>query len=112
MLGLSEEHLRDAMAEIARHLLALGVSLVYGGDLRAHGFTELLFELVARHRRSGNAGDERTNVTNYLAWPVHIGFGTADVDRIVADLEGCAELVFLTREGTRWALARPRSPRA
>jgi hypothetical protein len=45
-LGLSEEHLRDAMAEIARHLLALGARLVYAGDLRAHGFSELLFELL------------------------------------------------------------------
>jgi hypothetical protein len=26
-LGLSDEHLRDAMAEIARHLLALGARL-------------------------------------------------------------------------------------
>ena len=33
-LGLAPEHLRDAMAEIARHLLALGARLVYGGDLR------------------------------------------------------------------------------
>ena len=72
VLGLSDEHLRDAMAEIARHLLALGVRLAYGGDLRASGFTELLFELVARHRRDADEGDERTGVTNYLAWPVHI----------------------------------------
>ena len=51
VLGLGDEHLRDAMAEIARHLLALGARLIYGGDLRQHGFSDLLFELVARHRR-------------------------------------------------------------
>lgn len=44
-LGLSDGHLRDAMVEIARHLLALGARLVYGGDLRQYGFSELLFEL-------------------------------------------------------------------
>ena len=33
-LGLSDGHLRDAMAEIALHLLASGNSLTYGGDLR------------------------------------------------------------------------------
>jgi H+/gluconate symporter-like permease len=54
VLGLTDEHLRDAMAEIARHLLALGARLAYGGDLRAYGFTDLLFELVARHSRDAD----------------------------------------------------------
>ena len=49
VLGLSNEHLQDAMAEIALHLLSSGMSLAYSGDLRAHGFTELLFELVRLH---------------------------------------------------------------
>ena len=49
-LGLSEEHLQDAMTEIALQLLSSGKSLAYGGDLRVHGFTELLFELVERYR--------------------------------------------------------------
>ncbi len=35
VLGLSQQHLYDAMTEIARHLLALGARIVYGGDLRA-----------------------------------------------------------------------------
>src|SRR5690606_9979930 len=72
MLGLGKEHLEDAMAEIARHLLALGARLLYGGDLRQKGFTELLFELVARHRRDADIGDERVGVTNVLAWPFHV----------------------------------------
>ena len=50
VLGLSDGHLRDAMAEIALLLLASGKSLAYGGDLRQHGFTQLLAELVGRHR--------------------------------------------------------------
>jgi hypothetical protein len=58
-LGLSDEHLRDAMAEIARHLLALGARLIYGGDLRSGGFSRLLFELVARHHRDADEGDNR-----------------------------------------------------
>lgn len=32
LLGLSEQHLSDAMTEISRHLLALGSRIVYGGD--------------------------------------------------------------------------------
>ncbi len=69
VLGLAEEHLRDAMAEVARHLLAMGARLVYGGDLRAYGFTELLFELVARHRRDADIGDNRAGVVSYT--PTH-----------------------------------------
>jgi hypothetical protein len=114
-LGLSDEHLKDAMAEIARHLLALGARLVYGGDLRAHGFTELLFELVARHRRDADDGDIRPAVINYLAWPVHIYMKAKDLERLSADLAGSAELICLTLDGRRLTLVErqklaPRQP--
>ena len=104
ILGLSDEHLRDAMAEIARHLLALGARLVYGGDLRAYGFTELLFELVARHRRDGDEGDERTSATDYLAWPVHISQSMADLERFNSELAGSAGLVLLSLDGDRLSM--------
>ena len=81
ILGLIDEHLRDAMTEIARHLLALGARLAYGGDLRQHGFTELLFELAARHRRDADEGDHRMSVEDYLAWPAHISQTMADLER-------------------------------
>ncbi len=42
-LGLGEGHLKEAMAELALQLLAADISLAYGGDLRAHGFTQFLF---------------------------------------------------------------------
>jgi hypothetical protein len=38
-LGLSDRHLRDVWAEVARQLLTAGARLLYGGDLRAQGFT-------------------------------------------------------------------------
>lgn len=99
-LGLSDQHLRDAMTEIARHhLLALGARIVYGGDLRENGFTELLFELVARHRRDANEGDERSGILNYLAWPVHIQKPVHELEQIQADLNGVAKLVLLDLQG-------------
>lgn len=107
-LGLSEGHLRDAMAEIARHLLASGARLVYGGDLRQHGFSELLFELVARHYRGPDEGDGSVGVTNYLAWPVHIMQSVSDLEAALADLEGSAELVCLRLDGTRLPIAERR----
>lgn len=98
-LGLSEAHLQDAMVEIARHLLALGSRLVYGGDLRPNGFTEILFELVARHRRDADAGDGRAAIQNFLAWPVHIGQAPGELQRFSADLAPDAELVCIDERG-------------
>ncbi|MCW2484426.1 hypothetical protein J5069_00795 [Candidatus Symbiopectobacterium sp. NZEC127] len=99
VLGLSEQHLYDAMTEIARHLLALGARIVYGGDLRVNGFTELLFELVARHRRDADEGDERPSILNYLAWPVHMQKDVSDLEKFSADLIGMAKLVLFNRDG-------------
>ena len=98
-LGLAPEHLRDAMAEIARHLLAMGARLVYGGDLRTNGFTELLFELVARYRRDADVGDDRPAVVNYLAWPVVMSKPAAEMHSLVEELTGLAELHLLDRHG-------------
>ncbi len=100
VLGLSDQHLRDAMTEIARHMLALGAKLVYGGDLRQYGFSELLFELVARHRRDADQKDNQVGVTNYLAWPVHIVKPFSDLEKVAANLVGAAELVCLTLGGS------------
>lgn len=98
-LGLAEEHLRDAMAEVARHLLAMGARLVYGGDLREDGFTELLFELVARYRRDADVGDSRPAIANYLAWPVHRSMQLEAIQAVSQSLKGLAELHFLDSQG-------------
>ena len=103
-LGLAPEHLRDAMAEIARHLLAMGARLVYGGDLRTNGFTELLFELVARYRRDADLGDARPAVVNYLAWPIIVSKSAAELQGLAKELTGLAELHCLDREGAELAI--------
>lgn len=98
-LGLGKEHLEDAMTEVARHLLAIGASLLYGGDLREEGFSRLLFELVARHQRDSDIHDGRTCVTNYLAWPVHISLPADQIKRLDEALRGFSELVCLDQRG-------------
>jgi len=102
-LGLSQEHLQDGMVEVARHLLALGARLNYGGDLRSGGFSELLFEIVQRHGRDINE-DSPQAVTNFLAWPVHLRMPFADVERAAVELKGIAELVCLDENGKRMLL--------
>ena len=106
-LGLSEGHLRDAMAEIALHMLASGRSLAYGGDLRQHGFTELLAELVGRYRNHPRHGGTIV-VTDYLAWPVHIRMGENELAAFSAEHKPAARLVFLGPDGARLALAQRR----
>jgi len=71
-LGLSELHLQDAMLEIARHCLAQGATLVYGGDLRPGGFTENLLDLVRYHNDALHKSF--APVRNFLAWPLLINF--------------------------------------
>lgn len=100
VLGLGDEHLQDAMAEMARHLLALGARLIYGGDLRQNGFSNLLFELVARHRRDADEDDTRTGVTNYLAWPVHIQQPVGELEAQIVEVEDFAEIICLRIDGS------------
>lgn len=99
-LGLAEEHLRDAMAEVARHLLAMGARLVYGGDLRADGFSQLLFELVARYRRDADVGDDRPGVQSFLAWPIVSARPAEEWLKLAKDIEGVVELHCLDRRGS------------
>jgi SLOG cluster2/Elongation factor G, domain IV/Elongation factor G C-terminus/Elongation Factor G, domain III len=100
VLGLGKEHLVDSMAEVARHLLAMGARLIYGGDLRPGGFTDILFELIARYRRDADLGDEHLGVTNVLAWPVHLTFDTQQLRDLSESLKGVADIVFLTLDGS------------
>jgi hypothetical protein len=103
VLGLGVEHLQDAMAEIARHLLACGGKLAYGGDLREGGFTELLFEIVDRYRPSSD--DQRILVENYLAWPVHALSSVEKLKTLQGALKGLADLVLLKPDGKRMELS-------
>src|SRR6478735_8072282 len=75
-LGLSELHVRHAFIEICRHVLAKGWSVAYGGDLRAAGYTETMFDLARTYDRKELAGPER--VLSYLAWPLWLDLSAKD----------------------------------
>jgi len=98
-LGLSDGHLRDAMAEIALNVLASGASLAYGGDLRKHGFTELLAELIVRYRNHPRHRGSIV-VTDYLAWPVHVRMASDEILAFSAEHEPAVQLVFLSMDGS------------
>ncbi len=88
-LGFGEVHLKDALIEFARYMLAAGATLAYGGDLRAGGFTHTLFDIVSTYKGAG--GQEANRVKNYLAWPIHL---LLTVEQR-AELKTCAEIIAL-----------------
>lgn len=107
--GLSDGHIRDAMIDIATHLLAAGDNLAYGGDLRPGGFTLTLFELVHRYTRHPIAGDHNSapttlagsspRVANYLAWPVHVSMTSATLESMTGEFNDFATTVLLNLDG-------------
>ena len=98
VLGFSEGHLQETMAEFAIYLLASGENLAYGGDLRSGGLTKLLFELVMRYRPQE---DNAARVIDYLAWPVHVRMDATDLAALAAELQGFAQLALIGQDG-RW----------
>ena len=104
-LGVSVDSLWDLFVELAIELLASGVDLAYGGDLRERGFTEVLFELAGRYQRPGQT---MIRVTNYFAWPVHIQMSMSDLDEVAANVDHVAHLAFVGLNGTRMSTSERR----
>lgn len=65
-LGLSEEHLKDISIEIARYLIVNGATMLYGGDLRNGGYTELFSELSYQYKY---LSDKENKFVNYFPFP-------------------------------------------
>lgn len=98
-LGLSEAHLVEAMCEVSRHMLALGATLLYGGDLRSRGFTRLLYELVSRYRKDSIDFRNVVSVINYLPWPSIIKTTPDELSSLRDDLLETAEICLLDIDG-------------
>ncbi len=74
--GMGQIHVRHAFVEIARHVLSAGAGIAYGGDFRAGGYTQAMFDLVRTYNGSDRPGPER--VLNYMAWPILDDLPAAD----------------------------------
>lgn len=66
ILGLSENHLKDISIEIARYLIVNGATLLYGGDLRRDGYTEIFSELSYQYKF---LNDKKPRFINYFPFP-------------------------------------------
>lgn len=77
VLGIGKAMFEDLSVELARHLLISGAHLVYGGDLRPGGFTELFKDLAYQYGIYEKEKTLKNYFTNYLAWPIYVGMAPA-----------------------------------
>ena len=70
--GGDEALLRDITIELSRHILVSGGKLVYGGDLRKQGFTELFADLSCQYGQHEKADRDTKYFINYFAWPIYL----------------------------------------
>lgn len=68
-LGQNSSHLVQLSQDIARHLLARGATLIYGGDLREDGFTKFIFNEAQVLQARTKSQD--IHINNYIAWPIY-----------------------------------------
>ena len=75
VLGYGTEMIRDLTIELSRHLLIAGAKMLYGGDLRRDGYTELFCDLSLQYKNYQGAVDRETFFfQNFFAWPIHLNF--------------------------------------
>lgn len=70
-LGIGGEVLKDLTIELTRHIIKAGGHLVYGGDLRQDGYTELFKELSNQYGQKEKSDSDVVYIDNYLAWPLY-----------------------------------------
>ena len=70
-LGIGGEVLKDLTVELTRHILKTSGHLVYGGDLRKDGYTELFKELSNQYGQKEKSDSDVVYIDNYLAWPLY-----------------------------------------
>lgn len=70
--GGGDALIRDITIEISRHILISGGKLVYGGDLRSQGFTELFKDLSCQYGQLEKSDNTTKYFTNYFAWPMSL----------------------------------------
>ncbi len=68
-LGYSLIHLKDFVVELTRNLLISGAHIVYGGDLRKEGFTDIFSGLAYQYRSRKEIHQLR--YSNYFAYPIY-----------------------------------------
>jgi hypothetical protein len=91
--GVSETHVRMALAEVARAVLAADGRVVYGGHLDADGYTLFLTKEIER------SGRRNRPFTGYIPFSVHRAMSTAQIAARIRQLSVLGSYVFLDADG-------------
>jgi hypothetical protein len=92
-LGLLDAHLRSALGEIARAVLAAGGRLAYGGHLRPDGYTAFLVQELERQYLHEDL------IQLCIAWPVHRGMSAAQLQAAEDERPLAARITYLDLDG-------------
>ena len=77
VLGYGADMIRDLTIELSRHLLIAGAKMVYGGDLRDGGYTELFSDMSLQYKNyQGDVDRDTIFFRNFFAWPIYLYFTT------------------------------------
>lgn len=69
--GIGEEMFKDLIIELTRHILKANGRMIYGGDLRRKGYTELFKEIAKQYGQKEKAEADVQYIKNYLSWPLY-----------------------------------------
>lgn len=75
-LGFSFQHQKNLIIELTRALIIHGSTLIYGGDLRQHGYTRLFSELVYQYRPSDEV--DKLFFKNFFSFPIYLKLEESD----------------------------------
>jgi len=91
--GVTETHVRMALAEVARAVLVAEGRLVYGGHLEEDGYTAFLTKEIERFERRNRP------FTGYVPFAVHRQMTIEEIRARVADLSLLGRYAFLGPDG-------------
>lgn len=70
-LGVGSEMFKDLTIELSRHILKANGRMIYGGDLRNGGFTELFRDLSYQYGQNEKSATDIVYFDNFLSWPLY-----------------------------------------
>ena len=103
-LGLIPAHLERALAEVATMLASAGARLGYGGHLDPAGFTQKLFQSVARLYGSLRVATEAPPCVHYIASAIWRRTEAERIFEYVRAFEGTTEVVLVAAGGLAFSL--------
>lgn len=71
--GIGNEMFKDLTIELVRYILKANGKIIYGGDLRKDGFTELFGDLARQYGQKEKSDPNSIYIKNYLSWPIYNG---------------------------------------